>query len=160
MAINFSKLFHHTPVQTQKAQSQSLNVLKEATSQLMNKLQDVKQSAEKLDNSEVGPGSKTDKCFKKLNRECNRIVVSGKKLEEKSLMRDYNAIAHDTLKMNSNLNQFIQSTPMSQADRTELKNLRNVVGSAIQSHTSTRAGNGINLNGVNEDIARFKSQHR
>ncbi|KNC11353.1 hypothetical protein AC791_05320 [Klebsiella sp. RIT-PI-d] len=160
MSINLSRLFHHTPVQTQNIKIKSLDVLKEATSQLMDKLQEVKQSAEKLDSSEVGAGSKTDHYYKKLNRECNRIIVNGKKLEKNGLLKNYNAIAHDTLKLNLNLDRFIGSTKMTKQDQAELLNLRDVVGSAVKSQTSTSTSNGIDLNGTLSEIAKMRNRAR
>lgn len=157
MSINLPGFFHHTPVQTQNVKSRSLDVLKEATSQLMSKLQEVKQSAEKIDSSRIESGNKTNQCFKKLNRECNRIVINGEKFAKKGLVKNHDAIALDTLKIYNNLHNFIESTPMNDTNKMELNNLLDVVGSAIKSHTSTKKSTGIDLNGLISDITKLKA---
>jgi len=155
VAINFAKLFHHTPVD--RKLPDSVSVLKQSASDLMNKLKEVKQSAEQLDPSKIGS---TDKCLKKLQRECDRVVINTGKFNTKGYMKDYNVVALDGLKILQNIKNFSEDTAMTASDKQKISHLLGSFGDALQSATSTKDSRGIDLNGVKGNIAKFHNHKR
>ena len=157
MSISINKLFHHNPVGIQNKASIKIDVLKETTSQLISNLKEVKQSAVTSSSAHPVSSDKINKCFKKLQRECNRIVSNSEKFQKKHYVKDHDAVGLDALKLNVNLNKFIKMTPMTEAQKESLLNMRDTVNSAIKSSTSTKTGNGVNMDDVYKKIAQFKS---
>lgn len=153
--MHITNLFHRSTVGKTTEQPTSIKVLKETTSNFVNELQQVKQKADNSLSMDLMDNKKINDCYKKIHRECKRIVINAEKFQNKHYIKDRNAVTLDALKLKSNLTDFISLTSSHNINSDKLSYMNVLVNDAIESSTSTQKGNGVHLNSIFKTIAEI-----
>ena len=158
--MRITNLFRHSNVGKTAEQPTCIKVLKETTSQLVEKLQQVKQKAESSQSMNILDSKKINDCYKKIKRDCDKIVINAEKFQNKHYVRYRTAIAVDGVKLDRHVDDFLSLTSQHKVQSRDIAYTKVLINDAIESSTSTRPGNGIHLNKALQMITEFKTpQH-